>query len=189
VKRHLIAAALLLFSAAPCLASPGLFDLRAERATGSVVVSLQLKDAIDAARLEEIETGIESTVRYRVRLLRRRSGLLADEELADVEIEACVRRDALSRQYTLTRRLDGDTVEKRMTADPEEMRRFLTVLDHVPIASADLVAAAGEYEVRARGDLGLVWRFYMIPWPSTTGWVRVPLPPEEKERDGGDRTP
>ena len=154
-----------------------------------MVVSLQLRDAIDSARLEEIETGIESIVRYRVRLLRRRSGLLADEELVDVEIEACVRRDALSRQYTLTRRVDGDTVEKRMTADPEEMRRFLTSLDRVPIGPVDRIAAGEQYEVRARGDLGLIWRFYLIPWPSTTGWVRVPLPPAEDDKDGGDRTP
>ena len=174
MKRHLIAAAVLLLSAAPCLASPGLFELSATRTGESVVVSLQMRDAIDPARLEEIETGIESTVRYRVRLMRQRSGLM-DEELADVEIEACVRRDALSRQYTLTRRLDGDTLEKRMTADPAEMRRFLTSLDRVAIAPADLLKAGEHYEVRARGDLGLVWRFYLIPWPSTTGWVRAPL--------------
>jgi hypothetical protein len=187
VKRYPIAAAILLLSAAPCLAAPGLFDLVAARSGGSILVSLQLRDALDPARLEEIETGIESTMRYRVRLMRKRSGLM-DEELVDVEIEACVRRDALSRQYTLTRRLDGDTREKRMTADPGEMRRFLTTLDRVPIAPVDLLQAGEQYEVRARGELGLVWRFYLIPWPSTTGWVRAPLESADQV-DGGNRRP
>jgi len=184
VKRTLIAAALLLVGAAPCLASPSLDRLRAERSGGAVVISLQIREALDPPRLEEIEAGIESVLRYRIRLVRRRAGLL-DEELADVEVEACVRRDALSRQYTLTRRVDGDTVEKRMTADPEEMKRFLTTLDRVPVAPADLLVAGQEYEVRARGDLGLVWRFYLIPWPASTGWERAPVTPEDAGRDAG----
>jgi len=182
VRRLLIAAAILLVGASPCLSSPALDRLHAERSGGSVVVSLQIREALDPPRLEEIETGIESIVRYRIRLLRRRSGLM-DEELADVEVEACVRRDALSRQYTLTRRVDGDTVEKRMTADPEEMKRFLTTLDRVPVAPADLLLPGREYEIRARGDLGLVWRFYLIPWPSSTGWEHAPVAPEESVRE------
>lgn len=184
VKRLLVAAPILLLGAAPCLAAPALDHLRAERSGGSVVVSLQIREALDPPRLEEIETGIESIVRYRIRLLHRRTGLL-DEELADVEVEACVRRDALSRQYTLTRRVDGDTVEKRMTADPDEMKRFLTTLDRVPVATADLLASGEQYEVRARGDLGLVWRFYLIPWPSSTGWERAAVAPDKGPRDTG----
>lgn len=185
MKRLLLAAAILLVGASPCLASPALQGLRAEAKAGSVVVSLEIRDALDPPRLEEIESGIESVVRCRIRLVRRRAGLLADEELADVEVEASVRRDALSRQYTLTRRVDGDTLEKRMTADPEEMKRFLTTLDRVPVAPADLLAAGQTYEVRARGDLGLVWRFYLIPWPASTGWERAPVALESERRDPG----
>ena len=184
VKRILVAASILLAGAAPCLASPTLDSLRAEAKGGAVVVSLHIREALDAPRLEEIEAGIESIVRYRIRLLRRRAGLM-DEELADVEVEACVRRDALSRQYTLTRRVDGDTLEKRMTADPDEMKRFLTTLDRVPVAPADLLAAGQQFEVRARGELGLVWRFYLIPWPSSTGWERAPVAPEKGPGDSG----
>ena len=183
MKRLFVAAAILLPGAVPCLASPTLEQLHAEAKAGSVVVSLQIREALDAPRLEEIESGIESVVRYRIRLLRRRAGLLADEELADVEVEASVRRDALSRQYTLTRRVDGDTVEKRMTADPEEMKHFLTTLDRVAVASADVLVAGQQYEVRARGDLGLVWRFYLIPWPANTGWERTPVTTGGEARD------
>ena len=183
MKRPLIAAAILLLGAYPCLASPALERLQAEAKGGSVLVSLEIREALDPPRLEEIESGIESVVRYRIRLLRRRAGLLADEEMADVEVEASVRRDALSRQYTLTRRVDGDTLEKRMTADPEEMKRFLTTLDRVAVAPADLLATGQQYEVRARADLGLVWRFYLIPWPASTGWERAPVTREGERRD------
>lgn len=143
------------------------------------MVSLRLEGGLDPSRLEEIEAGIETTVRYRLRLLRLRAGL-PDTELAAVDVELSVRRDALSRQYTLTRKAGGETVEKKMTADGAEMQKFLTSLENVPLADVQVIDKQGECYVRARADLGLTWRFYLIPWPLTTEWARTPLPIEEE---------
>jgi len=43
----------------------------------------------------------------------------------------------------------------------------------------------GTLYLRARGELGLVWRFYLIPWRQNTDWARVdlaPLAPKETGR-------
>ena len=31
-------------------------------------------------------------------------------------------------------------------------------------------------------SVGLVWRFYVIPWPMDTGWERVPIGPQGGKR-------
>jgi hypothetical protein len=179
LRRVLVAILIASVSAVPCLAAaPTLSDLRVDREAGRILVSLRLEGGLDPSRLEEIEAGIETTVRYRLRLMRRRSGL-PDTDLAAVDVESSVRRDALSRQYTLTRKAGGETIEKKMTADSAEMQRFLTTLDRVPLADLQDLENPAECYVRARADLGLTWRFYLIPWPLTTEWARTPLPVEE----------
>jgi hypothetical protein len=179
VKRLLVAILLACAAAAPCsAAAPTVSDLKADKVDGRILVSLRLEGGLDPARLDEIEAGIETTVRYRLRLLHQRAGL-PDTELAAVDVESSVRRDALSRQYTLTRKAGGETVEKKMTADGAEMQRFLTTLERVPLADVQDIDKPSECYIRARADLGLTWRFYLIPWPLTTEWVRIALPGDE----------
>jgi hypothetical protein len=187
VRRFLVAILLACAAGVPCFAAaPVVTDLRAERLDSRVLVSLRLEGGLDPARLEEIEAGIETTVRYRLRLMRGRAGL-PDTELAAVDVESSVRRDALSRQYTLTRKAGGETVEKRMTADGVEMQKFLTSLERVPLADAQVIAKPDECYVRARAELGLTWRFYLIPWPLTTEWARAALPADDGQDAPGAR--
>jgi len=175
VKRLLLAAALALLIVEPILAGPpAIVDLSVTRQGEDYFTSGRLVDGLSAATLEEIDAGIETTLDYRLQLLRRRSGL-PDDVLARRLVECTVRHDALTRQYTLTRRLDGEMVETRVTGDAAEMRAFLTTLRAIPLVRASDLAPGEEYYLRARGDLGLVWRFFLIPWRLNTDWARAEL--------------
>jgi len=177
MKRLIIAAALVLpFAGRPCRAAdPVLADVGVRLQGDQYVASLRLVGVPTKEMLDEIEAGIETTVRYRLQVHHRRIGL-PDEEMSRHQVDCSVRRDALSRQYTLTRRVDGELVEKRLTTEAAEMRAFLTSLDGVPVVPTSLLDPKAEYYLRARGDLGLIWRFYLIPWRLNTGWARVVLP-------------
>jgi hypothetical protein len=170
--------ALILSAAAalPCAAGePALADLATGYRGDGLTASLRLVDGLTAERLEEIESGIETVLEYRIQVTRKRLGL-PDEVLAKRRVECIVRRDTLARHYVLTRRVDGELVERRVTTEEEGMRSFLTRIDDLPVArSADLPEGVA-LEVRARCDLGLQWRFYLIPWRNTTGWARVLVP-------------
>ena len=82
--------------------------------------------------------------------------------------------------------MDGELAEKRVTTDPKEMSSFLTTLPAVTVARvAEVEPDDGTLYLRARGELGLVWRFYLIPWRQNTDWARVdlaPLAPKETGR-------
>jgi len=139
------------------------------------MASVRLVDGLTPERLEEIESGIETVLEYRIQVARRRVGL-PDEVLVRRRVECLVRRDALARQYTLTKRVDGELVERRVATDVDGMRLFLTRIDDVPLARTMDLPVGVDLEVRARCDLGLQWRFYLIPWRMTTGWERAPVP-------------
>jgi len=173
VKRPLLAAALALLIGAPTLAGPPVIvDLSVNQQGDDYLASGRLVDGLSAAMLDEIDAGIETTLDYRLQLLRRRSGL-PDDVLARRLLECTVRHDALTRQYTLTSRLDGEMVETRVTGDAVEMRAFLTTLRAVPLVRASDLVPGEEYYLRVRGDLGLVWRFFLIPWRLNTEWARA----------------
>lgn len=177
MRPALLAAALLTVAAAfrPATAEPALADLTTEYRDDTLVLSVHLVDGLGPDLLDGIDSGIETTVEYRVQVYRRRGGM-PDDLIARRRVECVVRRDALARQYLLTRRIDGELVERRVTAEKGEMTEFLTRLATVPVARQDEIPAEGESYLRVRCDLGLTWRFYLIPWPLTTGWTKATLP-------------
>lgn len=160
-------------------ADPTLTDLGVRRHDGQVLASCRLQDGLTAGMDEEIAAGLEVTIEYRLHLYRRRAGL-PDALLAKRRVDCSVRHETLTRQYTLTRRLDGEIVDTRVTADPLEARDFLTRLSDVLVADEGLLAGEGRYYLKAKSNLGLIWRFYLIPWPLNTGWVRLEIetPPD-----------
>jgi uncharacterized protein DUF4390 len=188
--RHPWLPALILSAAAtwPCAAGePVLSDLSAAYRGETLTASLRLVDGLSPERLEEIESGIETVLEYRLQVTRPRVGL-PDEVLAKKRVECIVRRDALAKHYVLTRRVDGELDERHVATDGETMRDFLTRIDGLPVARVAELPAGAPLEVRARCDLGLQWRFYLIPWRTTTGWAHaaVPAAPPGGE-PGGER--
>jgi hypothetical protein len=155
------------------------------------VASARLQGGLTAERIEEIDAGLEITISYRLNVYRERSGL-PNPAVSKQRIECTVQHDALTRQYTLTRRIDGELQEKKVTPDDAQMREFMTVLDRLPVATVEEILPGESYYIKARSDLGLVWRFYMIPWRDRTPWMQVPIEVREdhgREVSGDDAAP
>ncbi len=170
--------------AAACLAaalsaveadSPALIDLKVNLDGENYVASCRLESGFTPEILQEIDAGLETTIGYRLQVTRHRPGPLPDESIARHRIRCTVRYDALTRQYALTRRIDGEVQDTRVTADAQAMREFLTVLRRVPVMRRSELIAGQIYTLRAKSEIGFTWRFYLIPWPIDTEWVRIPI--------------
>jgi Domain of unknown function (DUF4390) len=153
---------------------PAMDGVAMERDGDHFVVSGRLEGGLTPEMLEEIGAGLETSVDYRVNVYRQRSGL-PNEAIVKRRIECSVRYDALTRQYTLTRKVDGDTLDSRVTTEMPVMKQFLTTLDGVAILPVAGLLADEQYYAKVKAELGIVWRFYLIPWPLDTAWVRVPI--------------
>lgn len=162
-------------NAAPAIAGPALTHLTAERHGETYVASCRLEGGLTPEVEEEIAAGLPWTIEFRLNLYRRRP-VLPDQLVLKHRIECTVRYDTLTQQYTLTRGVDGELQETRVTDDVAAMREFMTALAGVPLVRADSLDPGGEYYLKAKSGLGgLVFRFYLIPWPNDTGWERVPV--------------
>jgi len=161
-------------SAAPALGSPAITHLAAERNGDTFEASCRLEGALTPDVEEEIAAGLSTSIEYRLNLYRKRTAFF-DQVVVKHRIECTTRYDTLTKQYTLTRRLDGELQETRVTDDPAAMRGFMTELHGVPLVRAEELQPGEEYYLKAKSNLGLLWRFYLIPWPRDTDWERVDL--------------
>ena len=172
-------------SAAPALGSPAITHLTAERNGETYQAACRLEGALTPDVEEEISAGLPTSIEYRLNLYRRRTAFF-DQLVLKRRIECTARYDTLTKQYTLTRRLDGELQDTKVTDDAAVMRGFMTELHGVPIVKADDLQPDETYYLKAKSNLGLVWRFYLIPWPMDTDWERVPLlTPGEKSAATG----
>jgi hypothetical protein len=164
-------------SLAPAIGSPVLTHLAAERDGDGYQASCRLEGALTPEVEEEIAAGLSTTIEYRLHVYKRRPAFF-DQAVLKRRIECTVRYDTLTQQYTLTRRVDGDLQETRVTDDAGAMREFMTALHGVALLKSEALQPGEEYYLKAKSSLGLVWRFYLIPWPMDTGWERVPIGPQ-----------
>ena len=163
-------------SLAPAFAGPVLTHLAAARDGDTYQASCRLEGGLTPEVEEEIAAGLATTIEYRLHVYRRRPAFF-DQLVLKRRVECTVRYDTLTQQYTLTRRVDDDLQETRVTDDAGAMREFMTVLHGVPLIKSSVLKPEEQYYLKAKSNLGLVWRFYVIPWPMDTDWERVPILP------------
>lgn len=161
--------------AAPAIAGPALTHLTAQRHGETYVASCRLEGGLTPEVEEEVAAGLPRTTEFRLHVYRRRPAFL-DQLVLKRRIECTVLYDTLTQQYTLTRRVDGELQETQVTDAAAAMRAFMTALDGVPLVRADSLDPGEEYYLKVKSGLGgLIFRFYLIPWPNDTGWERVAI--------------
>jgi len=134
----------------------------------------RVEAAFDARLREEIDSGLPVRFVHRIEVRRRRT-LWWDETVAAKTITTSAVRDAETRRYTLTRQIDGGTVETVSTGGDGEMEHFMTGLKDVMLALPGDLPAGGRLEVRVRATLET--RFFLFfPYDLETGWARFSLP-------------
>ncbi len=123
----------------------GIHNLKASFKQEVLRVSYTVEGAFTPAVQERLVSA--STIRFvhRIRVYRRRPLFFGGRVLAERNIETSVRYDNLTRQYALTRIVDGAPVESTTTESEQEMRRFMTEIeefdDEAPPVNRVVVAA------------------------------------------------
>lgn len=153
---------------------PALEMLAVERNDGQYVASFRLDAAFDQETLARIASGLETVFDYRLEVLRRRRFWL-DERTVQRRILAAVRYDSLSKQYSLTLKVDGEVERSSTTDKPEEMRRWMTDIRGIPLGPVSGFSPAEDYLVRVKSNLQPRFVLLFIPWDRDTPWLRVPL--------------
>lgn len=159
---------------------PQVADVTVRREAATLTVGFRVASAFDERLEEEMAAGLPVTFVHEVEIRRRRTfwfnGLVAGKT-----IETTAVFDSGARQFVLSRRVDGATVETSTTTQPEQARRFLCAVQGVAVPLPADLPADDRNEIRLRSTLAT--RFLLFfPYDLETPWWETPLPPPEDAR-------
>jgi len=152
-------------------------EVKALAKDGRVLVSFTLAQGFTSDLQTAVRSGLAATIAYEVEL-RRGGTLWLDRTLLASTVTANARYDNLTRQYRLTRTVDGRGEEPRLTEDDAAVREWMTVFKQLPLFSTQGLEPNGEFyvRVRARTRPRVNW-FLFWPWEHgvPTGEARFTL--------------
>ena len=100
----------------------------------SILVSFSTPRVVTPAVEQAIASGLPTTFTYDVEL-RRPSTFWFDKLVDSARIAVTVRFDPLTRRYHVTMLQDGRVAEERTTDRAEEVRRWVSVFERLPLFS------------------------------------------------------
>lgn len=126
-----------------------------------VVASFHLVGALGDEDRSSLESGIKLTFVHRVSLYRRRV-LFFDKQLASRTVEVSATLDTLTKQYTLTRSIDGGAATTSSADDFDGAQKWLTEVAHftLPIPDGE---ARETLELRVSSEYRHIYAVYLFP--------------------------
>ena len=151
-------------------AAPDVADIKVTPVVtaGQVSASFTAPDAFTDDSHEVAKSGVPLTFTYLVEL-RRPSSVWWDRTVGSATVAAKVKFDSLTAVYQVTKEQDGRVTSSRSTAKEDEMRRWATAFDAVPIPPSEALEPNTEYYVRVRLDAHPHLRFSLWPFGRTDG--------------------
>ncbi len=178
MRSALVVLWLLAFAASATNDDPKIEGLRVSLEGDRVLASFSLQDAFDHRLSGRLESGLPTSILYRLELHRDRKRWY-DRRLEENTLEVVAVYDAVARTYTVHYRLDGELIESRTVRERQEVREAMTRLGPLPVFSLERVRERGRILVKVRAELGSRTFLSFIPVTVATDWaesnkLRVP---------------
>jgi hypothetical protein len=154
----------------PAANSDGTISVAPQARGDSILISFSTARAVTPAVEQSIASGLPTTFTYDVEL-RRPSTFWFDKLVASARIAVTVRFEPLTRRYHVTLLQDGRVAEDRTTDRVEDVQRWVSVFERLPLFTTRELQEHTAYDVRVRGRTSPrhTWSFW--PWarPSAHG--------------------
>ena len=154
----------------PAASNDGTIAVAPQARGESILVSFTTARAVTPAVEQSIASGLPTTFTYDVEL-RRPSTFWFDKLVASARIAVTVRFEPLTRRYHVTLLQDGRVAEDRTTDRVEDVQRWVSVFERLPLFTTRELQEHTAYDVRVRGRTSPrhTWSFW--PWarPSAQG--------------------
>ncbi len=144
------------------------FRLDGER----VLLSFKLLHAFDDNLLKRIDSGIPTGFDFKFQLVRdRKTWFDTDVDSSRLRVDAMY--NAVTREYLINFRQDGDLIESRVVREADELEAAMTQFNEFLVFTVDSKQASQRLRVRMRTELGTEQIFFFIPKKVTTSWVET----------------
>lgn len=132
-------------------------------------VTFRLTNAFDEEFARRIESGLPTELTFRFVLERERKSWF-DKSVARGSLQVIAMYNAVTSEYLVNFKQDGDLIESRVVRDPGELRRTMTELDEFPIFSVAGRDPQELLQLRVRAELGTRMFLAFIPRTVATEW-------------------
>lgn len=146
--------------------------LRVESAGGQLMVDFQLIGAFDAELQRRIDSGLPTALVYEIELLRAHRSFF-DKSLAAGELQVIAMYNALTREYLVNFKHDGNLIFSKVVREPAELRKAMTEIVALPAFPVDPEWDEEKLQLRVRAELGTGTAFFFIPHTLRTEWTET----------------
>ncbi|HKH47497.1 MAG TPA: DUF4390 domain-containing protein [Thermoanaerobaculia bacterium] len=161
---------LLAFAAGAAADDPRILGLHIALEGERVLASFSLQDAFDRRLESRLESGLPTSILYRLELHRDRKRWY-DRRLQENTLEVVAVYDAVARTYTVHYKLDDKLVESRTVRERQEVQDAMTRIGPLPVFSLERVRERGRILVKVRAELGSRTFLSFIPVTIATDWT------------------
>lgn len=145
-----------------------------------VLARWELRDAFDRKLRERVESGLPTSIVYRIELQRDRKRWY-DRQLAATTLEVVALYDAVTREFTVNSKLDDELIESRTVRDLPALAEAMARIGPLPVFALDDLPR-GRYRllVKVKAELGSRTILSLIPVTIDTDWAesrKFRLPP------------
>lgn len=148
-------------------------DFQLEVEESQVRISFQLSDAFTEDFLRRVDSGVPTGFVFEFELVRDRKSWF-DSNVASGTLRVDAMYNAVTREYLINYKQDGNLVESRVVREPDELQRAMTEFADFLIFAVEGKAARQRLRVRVRAVLGTRMFLFFIPRTQSTPWVESP---------------
>jgi uncharacterized protein DUF4390 len=159
------------FAAGETEAGPRVRDLRVESRGRDVLVSFALAGALNPELARKIEAGLETAIRYDIRLYRRYPYWF-DDSVEQRRYRVAVTFEPVTREYAVQETLDGKPLRRTTTREFGEAERLLLSRDNLLAFHVQRGRPTRNLYVQMRASFDAGYVFTIIPVDSRTPWKK-----------------
>lgn len=147
-------------------------NLRVKLLENQVLLSFKLADVFDEDLERRIESGLLTGFAFQFQLVQDRKSWF-DKGVDSGSLRVDAMYNAVTREYLINYRYDGDLIESRVVRASEELRDAMTTFSEFPVFTVEGRARRQRLRVRVRAVLGTKMVLFFIPRTRSTDWVET----------------
>ena len=129
-----------------------------------LTVSYKVSGSFTRDIIEKIQSGIETTFEHVIKIYKKIPVFPASRTVVEKIIVTSVRYDTLTKQYSLSRRVDDLIVETSVTDKLEDVEKWMSEISDFKIGTIDAIRGKRNYFLKVRTSLAPNFLLFFIPY-------------------------
>ncbi len=130
--------------------------------TGQLYISFYLEDNFPEELFESIQSGVETILTFRIKIVKKRK-FWFDKKIIDKLLTAKINFDPITKQYKLTKIINGTIISTIETDSDEEMEKWLREFVNINVCSLENFLSGSKYSIHIIGKILPKYFFKIIP--------------------------